>query len=144
MPGVDRRTVGARDLHLHLGVADAAVDHQAAVLLERAVQAQPAGHDVVVERDVRDLAALDAHRGDLLDQRRRAAALGGDARDEDRTGRGVDARELRRVHREQIAERRRGALACDQVRLAQHRNARERFAIDARSRPTFASAKRWR
>ena len=114
---VHGRAVVVRDLDLQAAGARSAVDDQAAVLFEGPVQAEPARHDVVGERDVRDLAAAHAHRRDRFLQRRCAAALVGQTRDVDRPGGGVERGDLRARHGQELAEGRMSALVGGQVGL---------------------------
>ena len=115
--------VVVRDLDLEAAGPRSAVDDQAAVLLEGAVQAEPARHDVVGERHVRDLAGLDTHGPDRLHEDRRPAALLGQTRDVDRPGRGVERGDLLARHGEELAEGRAGALVGGQVGLLGARHA---------------------
>src|SRR5207248_1003700 len=92
--GVHRRAPGARHLHLEAARPGAAVDDQAAVLLEGAMEPDSARHDVVGQGHVHHLAGAHTHGGDRLDEHRRPAALLGEARDVDRPGRGVERGEL--------------------------------------------------
>ena len=115
--GVHRRAEIAGHLELERARPRAAVQHDAAVLLEGAVEAEPARHDVIGERHVRDLAAPDAHGADRLEQDRRASRLVGEAGDVERAGRDVHGCELPGQRREEIAEGWQATLRRDQIRL---------------------------
>ncbi len=120
--GVDARPVVVCDLHLQLARPRAAVDDETAGGLEGPVQAQAAGHDVIGERHVRDLAGAHAHRADRCGQHRGAARLGREPRDVDRPGGRVQRGDLGTRHRQEIAEGRVRALRRDQVGLAEPRH----------------------
>ncbi len=115
--------VVVRNLDLQAAGARSAVDDQTAVLLEGSVQTEPARHDVVGERHVRDLARTDAHGCDRLHEDRRPAALLGQTRDVDRPGGGLERGDLRARHGQELAEGRAGSLVGGQVGLLGARHA---------------------
>ena len=122
-PGVDRRSPRARHLHLEPARTGPTVDDEAARLLERTVEPEPPGHDVIRERHVRHVAATHAHRGDRVDEHRRPATFLGEPRDVDRPGRGMERCEFLARRGEELAERGLRPLIRDQVRLERQRHA---------------------
>ena len=121
-PGVDRRSPRARHLHLEPARTGPTVDDEAARLLERTVEPEPSGHDVIRERHVRHVAATHAHRGDRVDEHRRPATFLGEPRDVDRPGRGMERCEFLARRGEELAERGLRPLIRDQVRLERQRH----------------------
>jgi HEAT repeat protein len=95
------------------------------------MEPQPARHDVVRERHVRDVAGADAHGRDRLGQHGGAALLGLEPRDVDRAGRRVHRRELAPLARQDVAERRMRPLVLDQVDLREPRDARAHVVVGA-------------
>ena len=136
--GVDRRSPRPRQLDLEPAVAGAAVQDEAARLLEGAVEPEPSRHDVVGEGHVRDVAGAHAHGTDRRRQHRRPAALGGETRDQDRPRRRVQRAELRPRHGEELAEGRMRALVLHQVGLRGARDTATEIVVGADVRDVAA------